>query len=483
MSVVGLDFGSHAASISLWYEETDKVDVIADDLGFRTIPCAVAFRVGEEEVEIITGQAAVAQAHKNPKNTFLDVRKLLEDDSKTTVHVPVLDKDITVTELASHFFRNIHNQVKQQIGKAVRETVVSVPASLCEDGAKRSRMIEAAQMGGVRIKSTITDTAAVLNAHKFDDVLKNNSETVAIVDLGWSRTEIQIVTCTGGMYFPKSVQTTDAMSGLALVNALTTHCTKDFMRKAKFPLDDNVKSMTRLRNECEVSMKNLSTASEAQLDMDSLCEGVDYSVRISKARFEDLGGIHFMQLNNLAKSALAAANMDAGAVTCLVLAGGLSGIPKCVNVLQSAFPNAVIKRTRGLEMAEAQAVGAALQARHLCQLQLLDRPPAVTAAVTSACINSSVSISSGSNTILAMPAGSVLPARYEMTGECDVAGGCFKILVESNIVGELVFRPDVAEGNSAKSPVVVVMNVNLEGKIDVEVRQSNTELVLASLVI
>jgi len=47
MSVVGLDFGSHAASIALWYENTDKAEVIADDLGFRTIPCAVAFRTGK----------------------------------------------------------------------------------------------------------------------------------------------------------------------------------------------------------------------------------------------------------------------------------------------------------------------------------------------------------------------------------------------------------------------------------------------------
>jgi len=47
MSVVGLDFGSHAANIALWYENTDKAEVIADDLGFRTIPCAVAFRAGK----------------------------------------------------------------------------------------------------------------------------------------------------------------------------------------------------------------------------------------------------------------------------------------------------------------------------------------------------------------------------------------------------------------------------------------------------
>ena len=71
--MIGLDFGSHAASIALWYADKDKVEVIADDLGFRTIPCAVAFRKGMEDdkVEILTGPAAVNQAHKNANNTEL----------------------------------------------------------------------------------------------------------------------------------------------------------------------------------------------------------------------------------------------------------------------------------------------------------------------------------------------------------------------------------------------------------------------------
>ena len=51
MSVIGLDFGCHTASIALWHAEKDITEVIADDLGLRTIPVAVAFR-GEE---IITG--------------------------------------------------------------------------------------------------------------------------------------------------------------------------------------------------------------------------------------------------------------------------------------------------------------------------------------------------------------------------------------------------------------------------------------------
>ena len=113
MSIVGLDFGSHTGSIALWFEDKDTVDVIADDLGSRTIPCAVAYR-GDE---IITGSAATTQQHKNANNTFIDIRSLLLDPETINVSVPNIEKDVTVQELASHWFRNIHNQIKQQVSR------------------------------------------------------------------------------------------------------------------------------------------------------------------------------------------------------------------------------------------------------------------------------------------------------------------------------------------------------------------------------
>ena len=95
MSVIGLDFGSHTSSFALWFEDKDSIEVIADDLGSRTIPCAVAYR-GEE---IITGSAAITQQHKNPSNTFEDVRSLLVNPDLMVVNVPVLEKEVSVQEL------------------------------------------------------------------------------------------------------------------------------------------------------------------------------------------------------------------------------------------------------------------------------------------------------------------------------------------------------------------------------------------------
>ena len=100
MTVIGLDFGSHTSSIALVHDSREGVEVIADDLGSRHIPSAVAFRGSE----VITGQAAIGQQHKNAANTFDDIRSMLFDTSIATVHIPALEKDISGNSLKTYYY-------------------------------------------------------------------------------------------------------------------------------------------------------------------------------------------------------------------------------------------------------------------------------------------------------------------------------------------------------------------------------------------
>lgn len=479
--MIGLDFGSHAASIALWYADKDKVEVIADDLGFRTIPCAVAFRKGMEDdkVEILTGPAAVNQAHKNANNTFLDVRTLLMDTSKEMVNVPVLEKEISVTELASHFFRNIHNQVKQQVGTAVRDCVVSVPHKLCEDGPAKTRMYEAAQAGGCRIKSTIDDASAVLTAHTFD-LKSKNPERVVVADMGWSNTTISVFDTSGGMYHPKGSATCSELGGKVLVDALVQFCVKDFQRRAKIDCSDYKKSMTMLRKECENAMRTLSTGSEAMIDIDSLAEGVDYNGKVSKPRFEDMGSIPFIHLKKALAGLLEKLGVEASSVSSVVMAGGLSGMPKAVSVVKSIFPTAEQSKTRGVDLNEAQATGAALQASHLVSMQLVDKAPTASSSPKSKTMQSSVELVSGESKKTLFEEGTVLPAYYELKGSLAQADGAFKLLVDAKEVGELVFKADMV-GDAEE--IMAVVDVDEAGKIVAEVKQTRTGIILTSLTI
>jgi len=359
VSMVGIDFGSHITSIALWFEEKDTIEVIADDLGSRTIPSAVAYR-GDE---IITGQSAISQMHKNTSNSFDDIRSMLLDPSLSKVHIPLLDKEVTIQELGSHFFRNIHNQIKQQVGAVVRECIISVPYTL--DEAVRKRLVESAQAGGMRIKACLNDSVCALLAYKLDDGSKEPAKTL-VIDIGWSKTTIALYDVSGGLFFSVADVSITEASGNVFVNLMASHCAKDFTRKHKIPCEDNKRSMLRLRRECENAMKSLSTGAEAMIDIDSLCEGIDFSLKLSKARFEDLIAVPIMHLKNAINTLLQNAGWSIDAVEQVCLSGGGSAIPKAMTTLKSLFPEAKFLVGR-FESSEAQCIGAASHGKYLVQ--------------------------------------------------------------------------------------------------------------------
>jgi heat shock 70kDa protein 1/2/6/8 len=322
--LIGLDFGSHHSSLGLWIPETGLVQVFADDMGSRHIPCIVGFR----RDEVLVGHSALVQRHKNHANTFDNIRKLLENESTHEIYVPVLEKSLTVIELASHYFRHIYNQVKDQIGKQVKDCVMTIPLDSSE--LLKSNLIEAARGGGLKIRSFVHDSVAAPLAHRLDDVGQDRA-VVIVVDFGWSKCEISCLEVVSGVLAPLSNNVSKNVCGATFVDALTKHCAKDFQRRAKFSCLDNTRSMMRLTTECESAIKILSTSAEAAIDLDSLCEGVDYAGKISRVRFEDLCLTSFMSLRELIQSSIAQAiatyaewqlgEISADSFTHIILAG------------------------------------------------------------------------------------------------------------------------------------------------------------------
>lgn len=477
MSIIGLDFGSHQCSFALWHNEKDTVEVLADDLGSRTTPSCVAFR-GDE---VITGSSATNQKHKNASNTFNDMRGMLKDIALENVFIPNLDKEISTQELCSHYFRNVHNQVKQQAGKPVRECVISVPAEFLADNNiaenARKRLHESAQAGGIRIKSMISDSTATLMAYGFDNA-KLAPSKVMVIDLGWSNTQTTIFNVSGGLFFETFSNYTKDVSGSVFVNCLADHCGKDFMRKYKFPCTDNKKAMIVLTRECELAIKAMSTGTEAQFDIDSLCEGMDYQSKISRARFEDLCSIPVIHLKKIISDSLASASLSADDITHVCLGGGFTAIPKVQSTIKSIFTTSNFAKAR-FEYSEALCIGAAIHGKNLSDLGLLDKAP--TACPVAKCLTRSISLKSASNSdaFVVFDSLTVLPCKREMNTSMTSDSGFLQILSNSDVLGEVIFTLE----NVANKNVTISLDVSLEGVVSINVLQLNGEnnTVLVSL--
>jgi len=316
----------------------------------------------------------------------------------------------------------------------------------------------------------IDDAGSALMAYGYDETI--TSARVIVIDIGWGKAEISTYNVSSGLFFPINDVITEEMSGKKLVNLLTEHCAKEFLRKSKVPCTDNAKAMMRLRRECEGAIKALSTGTEAMVDIDSLCEGIDFSTKISKARFEDIISIPIVHLKKSIADLLAAASLTNESITDVCFCGGITAIPKILAVIKSLFPTATYPKIK-FENSEVQCIGAVLHGKTLMKQILLDKPP--TISPTALCLTKAIKF--GDSVIL--DKSTALPTHRHIKSAVNTNTGFFKVYADNIHLADIAFTVPSVPCN-----VITTVQVDLEGKINISVKSADAEgIELASLLI
>jgi heat shock protein 1/8 len=73
-----------------------------------------------------------------------------------------------------------------------------------------------------------------------------------------------------------------------LCGRMVDHFANEFKRKHKKDLKGNKRALRRLRTACERAKRTLSASAQANIEIDSLFEGIDFYTSITRARFEEL---------------------------------------------------------------------------------------------------------------------------------------------------------------------------------------------------
>jgi len=173
--VLGLDVGNTCCTMAVMRHGT--VQLIANEQGSRSTPTTVAFADGET----LLGEAAAAQAARNPKLTMSDLLLMLgrdfddpvvqaarsrwgfltsaaEKDGAVSVAVPG-GKTHTAVRLLSLVVGGLRGAADSFCGAPVREVVLATPAHLAPSRA--DALLEAARGGGMRVKLALPSPLAV----------------------------------------------------------------------------------------------------------------------------------------------------------------------------------------------------------------------------------------------------------------------------------------------------------------------------------
>lgn len=141
---------------------------------------------------------------------------------------------------------------------------------------------------------------------------------------------------------------------------MVNHFVQEFKRKYNKDISKNNRSLRRLRTACERAKRTLSSSSEANIEIDSLFEGIDFYSKITRARFEELCADLFRGTLEPVEKALRDAKMDKSKIHEVVLVGGSTRIPKIQKMLQDFMGGKELNKS--INPDEAVAYGAAVQA-------------------------------------------------------------------------------------------------------------------------
>jgi L1 cell adhesion molecule like protein len=183
---------------------------------------------------------------------------------------------------------------------------------------------------------------------------------IFIFDLGGGTFDVSLLSIKNNAFEVKATAGDTHLGGEDFDNRMVNHFVNELKRKNKVDISGNSKSLRKLRTACERAKRTLSYDTEATIDIDGICQSVDFCSSITRAKFEQLNMDLFEKCIETVKSCFSDAKIDKSSIDDVVLVGGSSRIPKVQNLLQNFFTGKDIFKS--INPDEAVAYGAAVQA-------------------------------------------------------------------------------------------------------------------------
>merc|ERR1712110_620423 len=374
-TAIGIDLGTTYSCVGVF--QHGKVEIIANDQGNRTTPSYVAFT----DTERLIGDPAKNQVAINPTNTIFDAKRLIGrkyDDStvqsdmkhwpfkvsnaggkpRLQVEYKAEDKSFTPEEISAMVLTKMKETAESYLGQEVRDAVVTVPAY--SNDSQRQATKDAGVICGLDVLRIINEPTAAAIAYGLDKKKGSAECNVLIFDLGGGTFDVSILTIEEGIFEVKSTAGDTHLGGEDFDNRMVDHFVNEFKRKHKKDIKGNKRALRRLRTACERAKRTLSASAQANIEIDSLFDGIDFYTSITRARFEELCSDLFKGTLEPVEKAMRDAKLDKSSINDLVLVGGSTRIPKIQKLLTDFFNGKELNKS--INPDEAVAYGAAVQA-------------------------------------------------------------------------------------------------------------------------
>ena len=340
MVAIGIDLGTTYSCVSVWRD--NRAEVIANDQGNRTTPSWVSFKDGER----LIGDAAKNQSIGNYKNSIYDAKRFMgksfddenvQNDIKNSTYVvinkdgkpyfEVIHKDETLhlspEEVSSMVLIKMKEIAEAYLGEPVTQAVITVPAYF--NDAQRKATKDAGLIAGLEVLRIINEPTAAALAYGIDKNTTDKEKNIIVFDMGGGTHDVSLLSIEDGVFEVKATSGDPHLGGQDFDALVVEHLKKDFKKRYNYDIDNN-KSIRRLFVAAERAKRTLSMSTVANIEIDSLYDGVDYSTSLTRAKFEDICSPLFRRALNPVEDVLKQSGISTSS-----LLGGLRGSRRCEN--------------------------------------------------------------------------------------------------------------------------------------------------------
>ena len=367
--IIGIDLGTTNSCVAVM--EGGKPKVIYSAEGNNTIPSIV---VPDQN---IVGVPAKRQQVVNPKNTIFSIKRLMgrkfsdpevqelkKDYPYAIVEgqnglacVEVEGKIYTPQEISAKILSKIKVDAEKFFGHSITEAVITVPAYF--NDSQRTATKEAGQIAGFNVQRIINEPTAASLAYGLD---KKTNEKIVVYDLGGGTFDVSVLEIGDGVFEVKSTNGDTHLGGDDFDRKIIKWLLDEFKQETGMDISNDRQAMQRLKDAAEKAKIELSSTLETEINIPFITADQTgpkhLNRKMTRAKLEQLIEELLQKTIKPIENALKDSGFDKSAINEVVLVGGMTRMPKVVEIVKNFFgkdPN------QGINPDEVVAVGAAIQ--------------------------------------------------------------------------------------------------------------------------
>ena len=370
--VIGIDLGTTNSCVAII--EAGDAKIIENSEGFRTTPSVVAFN---DKNEKLIGQIAKRQAITNPKQTIYSVKRLLghnfdstsvQEDSKNlsyeivkgannTAQIKIGDKNFSPAEISAFILQKMKSTAEDYLGEKVSQAVITVPAYF--NDTQRQATKDAGKIAGLEVLRIINEPTAAALAYGLD---KKKEETIVVFDLGGGTFDVSILELGDGVFEVKSTNGDTHLGGEDFDLRIIDYLSDQFKKENGIDLKSDKMALQRLKEAAEKAKHELSSSTETEVNLPFITADASgpkhLNIKLTRSKFEQLVDDLIQKCLEPMKKALKDSGITTSDVDDIILVGGMTRIPKIIEVVEKFIGKAPHK---GVNPDEVVALGAAIQ--------------------------------------------------------------------------------------------------------------------------